>query len=108
MMRLPVVRSVAGVHDAEAEMAMAAILFPAGGTVPLDTGRTARLARLGVTSVALLGDDGSTCLIVDGWSFDVARSSAELVRAFAGMGGIRILRPHVQMALIPNTQGDSR
>lgn len=88
-------------------MAMAAILFSEGGAVPLDTGLTAHLARLGVTSVALLGDDGSTCLIVDGWSFDVGRSSAELLRAFAGMAGARVLRPHVQMALTPSTQGDS-
>lgn len=89
-------------------MAMAAILFPDGGTIPLDTGLTTRLARLGVTTVALLADDGSTCLVVDGWSFDIERSSLDLIQAVAGTESVRLLRAHAQMALTPTMQGDRR
>lgn len=79
---------------------MAAILFLDGGSISLDVEVTRRLARLGVTSLALLADDGSACLVMDGWSFDLDRSCPEILQALAGTRPVRLLRPHVQMSVI--------
>lgn len=58
------------------------------------------LARLGVTSVSLLRDEGMVGLVLEGWAFDPARSADAACEAVAGAGtGARTLHPLVQMAV---------
>jgi hypothetical protein len=58
------------------------------------------LARLGVTSVSLLRDEGMVGLVLEGWAFDPARSADAARAAVAGAEtGARTLHPLVQMAV---------
>lgn len=58
------------------------------------------LARLGVTSVSLLRDEGMVGLVLEGWAFDPARSADAARAAVAGAEtGARMLHPLVQMAV---------
>jgi hypothetical protein len=58
------------------------------------------LARLGVTSVSLLGDEGMVGLVLEGWAFDPARSAEAALAALDGAEtGARTLHPLVQMAV---------
>ena len=60
------------------------------------------LARLGVTSVAVLRDREGICVVIDGWAFDVGRSTAAAARALgADPATSRTLHPVIQSALRP-------
>jgi hypothetical protein len=49
-------------------MAMLVVLLEAdGGDVPLGSRAVDRLARLGVTNVALLRDERTVCTVLEGW-----------------------------------------
>ena len=51
-------------------MAMLVVLFESDeGEVLLGSRAVTRLARLGVTSVALLSDDRTICVVLEGWAF---------------------------------------
>ena len=66
-------------------MAIAVVLLPASETEPsLRPAAVAELARLGVTSVALVRDDRTLGLVVEGWAFDPERSAEAVVAAVAG------------------------
>ena len=57
-------------------MAMLVVLLEAdGGDVPLGSRAVNRLARLGVTNVALLRDEQTVCMVLEGWAFDPACSA---------------------------------
>ena len=55
------------------------------------------LAALGVTSVALVGDDDTLALVLEGWAFDAER--AHDAAAALGAGSVATLRTLVQMGV---------
>ena len=83
-------------------MPMAVVLFPAVDTTPaLRPEALEKLARLGVTTVALVRDGSTAGLVLEGWAFDPA-SAAEAACAAAGVcAGVRTLRPLAELAVSP-------
>jgi hypothetical protein len=81
-------------------MGVVVLLGPAGpGEVVLGPAAMASLARLGVTSVALVRDEETVGLVLEGWAFDAWRAG-EAAAAVAPAGWpLRTLRPLVQMAV---------
>ena len=90
-------------------MAILVVLLPASEAEPsLQPAAIAKLARLGVTSVAVVRDDQSVGLVVEGWAFDPSRSAGALVEAVAGpMPGARILHPLLEMAVTTGPRENS-
>jgi hypothetical protein len=79
---------------------MVVVLFPVSDEEPrLQPGALEQLARLGVTSVALLRDTSIAGLVLEGWAFD----PSDAPRAASAVGGVRedlrLLQPLVQMAV---------
>jgi hypothetical protein len=81
-------------------VAMIVVLFPASDREPrLEPVALEALARLGVTSAALVRDSSVTGLVLEGWTFD-PRDAALAARAVAGAGGaIRTLQPLAHMGI---------
>jgi hypothetical protein len=67
--------------------------------VSLGTTAADRLTALGVTNVALFRDRDGVCVVLEGWAFDVARSSDAAIAAIGASGAVRTLRPVMQTAL---------
>jgi hypothetical protein len=66
---------------------MMVVLLPASEAEPsLRPAALSKLARLGVTSLALARDERLLALVVDGWAFEPRRSASAVVAAFAGEG----------------------
>jgi hypothetical protein len=82
-------------------MAMLVVLLEAdGGDVPLGSRAVDRLSRLGVTNVALLRDEQTVCMVLEGWAFDPAGSASEVVSTIsAGTRSGRALQPVMQIAV---------
>ena len=82
-------------------MAMVVVLLPASETEPtLQPAAVSKLARLGVTSVALVRDDRTLALVVEGWAFEPRRSAQAVVAAFAADGpSAQTLHPIADMAV---------
>jgi hypothetical protein len=57
------------------------------------------LARLGVTSVAVVRDSEAVGVVLEGWLFDPARSAGAAASAIGSAGRARVLHPVVQMAV---------
>lgn len=78
-------------------MGLTVLLVAGSHEVPLGADVVTRLSGLGITHVALVGDGESTGLVLEGWAFDPAQSSA----AAAAVLGVeaRTLRPLAQMAV---------
>jgi hypothetical protein len=79
---------------------MVIVLFPASDEEPsLGPAAVDDLARLGVTSVAVLRDTSLVGLVLDGWAFD-PRDAPRAAAAVTGpRNGLRFLQPLVQMAV---------
>lgn len=77
------------------------VLVPASDAEPsLQPATMSELARLGVTSVAVLRDARTVGLVIEGWAFDPSRSAAAVVAAVAGRtSDARTLHPLVEMAV---------
>ena len=90
-------------------MAILVVLLPASEAEPsLQPAAIAKLARLGVTSVAVVRDDQSVGLVVEGWAFDPSRSARAVVDAVAGpMPGVRILHPLLELAVTTSARENS-
>jgi hypothetical protein len=59
-----------------------------------------RLARLGVTNVALFSDDRTICIVLEGWAFDPAGSASDVVSAIsAATRSTRGLQPAMQITV---------
>jgi hypothetical protein len=88
---------------------MAAVLFPISDEEPkLEASVLEELARLGITSVALLRDSSIAGLVLEGWAFD-ARDVERAARAVAGtFDGVQTLRPLVQMSVSAAAAATSR
>jgi hypothetical protein len=80
---------------------MMVVLVPASDAEPsLPPGAVVELGRLGVTSVAVVCDERTLGLVVEGWAFDPARSAEAVVAAVAGRRSqARTLHSLVQMAV---------
>lgn len=84
------------------------VLVPASDTEPsLQPATMSELARLGVTSVAVLRDARTVGLVVEGWAFDPSRSAKAVVAAVAGRtADARTLHPLAEMAVSTARGGD--
>jgi hypothetical protein len=66
---------------------MVVVLVPASeADRSLRPAAVSKLARLGVTSVALVRDERTLALVVEGWAFEPGRSADAVVAALAGEG----------------------
>jgi hypothetical protein len=79
---------------------MVVVLFPIADEEPrLQSAALEELARLGVTSIALLRDTSMAGLVLEGWAFD----PRDATQAACAVGGaredIRLLQPLVQMTV---------
>ena len=85
-------------------MGVVVLLVPAGpDEVALGAAAMNVLSRLGVTSVALVRDEETVGIVLEGWAFDVSRAG-EAAAAVAPAGRLlRTLGPLVQMAVSPAT-----
>lgn len=73
-----------------------------GGPGVIQSSAAAELARLGVTSIAVLQDDLGTGVVLDGWAFDPGREGDRAAAIVAGgRGRVRTLRPVLQAAISP-------
>ena len=81
-------------------MPMVVVLFPVAEAQPrLEPSGLEDLARLGVTSVALLRDSSVAGLVLEGWAFN-SSDAHRAVRAVAPGGEpVRTLQPLVQMGI---------
>jgi hypothetical protein len=75
------------------------------GAVSVGPDAADRLARLGVTNVAVVRDGDTTGLVLDGWLFDIA-SAPDAARAIVGLDRpVRVLLPLIQMAVSAGIEG---
>lgn len=85
---------------------MLLVLLPAGTSTCLRSDAVSALARIGVTSMALVRDETSIGVVVEGWAFDpVASAEAVMAAVSRRRRGARALQPVMEMAL---TKGDVR
>jgi hypothetical protein len=81
-------------------VAMAVVLFPISSEVPaLRPAALDALARLGVTSVALVRDEETAGLVLEGWAFDPGRANEAASAVTSRCNEARTLQPLVQMAV---------
>jgi hypothetical protein len=59
------------------------------------------LARLGVTSIAVVRDDQTLGLVIEGWAFDPGRSAEAVVAALGSPDGAQTLYPLLELAVSP-------
>jgi hypothetical protein len=83
-------------------VAMVVVLFPVSDGEPtLEPAGLEELARLGVTSIALLRDGSLAGVVLEGWAFS-PRDTRRAVQAVASASaGVRTLQPLVQMGVSP-------
>jgi hypothetical protein len=82
-------------------MARMVVLHDAvSGAGVADATTAGALARLGVTSVTVLGDEDGIAVVLEGWAFDPPVAGAEAAAIVTGgRGHVRILRPLLQAAV---------
>jgi hypothetical protein len=79
---------------------MVVVLFPISDDEPkLQPRALENLARLGVTSVALLRDTSVAGLVLEGWAFDPSDASQAACAVAGACEDLRTLEPLVQMAV---------
>jgi hypothetical protein len=88
-------------------VAMLVVLIPAAEAEPsLQPTALSKLARLGVTSVAVVRDDLTLALVIEGWAFDPSRSAEAVIGAVAAPASrARTLYPVMQMAVSAAASG---
>jgi hypothetical protein len=82
---------------------MMVVLLPASEAEPtLPPAAVSKLTRLGVTSVALVRDERTLALVVEGWAFEPSRSAETVVAALSADGArAQTLHPIAEMAVSP-------
>lgn len=78
---------------------MVVLLDEANGEFDLRRGFVDQLAQLGVTSVALVRDERTVGIVLEGWLFDPARSAGAVAEAFGTASGARTLHPFLHLAV---------
>lgn len=82
-------------------MGMLVLLVPEDG-VSLGPAAVRRLADLGVTTLAVVRDERTVGLVLQGWAFDPTSSAALAADAVASRGrAVRALHPVMQTAVSP-------
>ena len=90
-------------------MAMMVVLLDDGqGEFCLRQEVVAILAQLGVTNVALVRDDRTVGIVLEGWLFDPARSAGAAAGAAGATSGARVLHPVLQLAVSTATNQGGR
>jgi len=85
-------------------MALMVVMLPAGANARLDPDAVTNLARLGITSLAVVRDNQSVGVVVEGWGFDPIGAAECVLTTICGpRRGARTLRPVMEMTL---TQGE--
>lgn len=85
-------------------MALMVVMLPTGANARLYPDAVTDLARLGVTSLAIVRDDRSVGVVVEGWAFDPTGSADDVLSAICGSRHrARALHPVMEMTL---TQGE--
>jgi len=67
--------------------------------VALDATAAHRLAEIGVTSVAVVADETTEAVVLEGWAFDTDAFGAEAASILVGDRDRRALRPVLQTLL---------
>ena len=81
-------------------MAILLVMLPAGANARLQPNAVAELARLGITNVAVVRDQRSIGVVVEGWGFDPIGSAEGVLAAICGRRrGVRTLRPVMELTL---------
>jgi hypothetical protein len=75
------------------------LLDTADGEFCLRQELVAKLAQLGVTSVAFARDERTAAIVLEGWMFDPERSAEAAAEAVGAMPGARTLRPVMHVAV---------
>lgn len=80
-------------------MAMMVILLDPNAGFSVRQEVVEELARLGVTSVAVVRGSEAIGLVLEGWLFEPARSAGAAANAVGGTTRARVLHPVLQMAV---------
>ena len=91
-------------------VAMVVVIFENSGKEPaLPPKSLERLAELGVSSVALVRDEATAGLVLEGWAFDPLRAREAVLDALGAGTEARTLQPLAQIAVsAARDQGGSR
>jgi hypothetical protein len=80
-------------------MPMVVLMLPAGADVSVGPDTAAHLARFGIGHAALLRDEASVAVLLEGWAFDPERSAAEAAELIAPGEACRVLHPLAEVTV---------
>jgi hypothetical protein len=80
-------------------VAMVLVLLETNTEFSVGQGLVQELARLGITSIAVVRDSDAVGVVLEGWLFDPARSAGAAASAIGDTGRARVLHPVLQMAV---------
>jgi hypothetical protein len=83
----------------EQNVAMMVLLIECDGELCLAPGFASELAQLGVTNIALVRDDQTVGVVVEGWLLDPALSAGAVANVVGARSGVRTLHPVMEMAV---------
>jgi len=83
---------------------MALILFEDGPVISLDTSLMGTLAGIGATSVAVLRDEQTVAVVLEGWAMETERIEEAAVVLADGRPA-RMLHPVARMTVVPSEGG---
>lgn len=78
---------------------MVLLLAGADGDFCLRQELVSELARLGVTNLALVRDEQTLGIVLEGWLFDPDRSAGAAAEALGAASGVRALHPVMHLAV---------
>ena len=87
---------------------MVLLLLSAEAAVAVGPEAAARLARFGVGHAALLRDNGTVAVVLEGWAFDPERSAAAAAEVIAPGEPCRVLQPLVDLTVTAGAWPDAR
>jgi hypothetical protein len=87
---------------------MVVLLDEVNGEFSVRQGLVEKLAQLGVTSVALVRDERTVGIVLEGWLLDPARSAGEVAGVFGTASGARTLHPVLHLAVSNAAYGGGR
>ena len=79
------------------------MLWPADADLRIGSLQASQLAALGVTNLALLRDDESVGVVLDGWAFDPVRSARAAAAVLGAEPQSRILLPVLEVGVTSAT-----
>jgi hypothetical protein len=78
---------------------MVVLLDEANGEFSLRQDLVANLSQLAITNVALVRDERTVGIVLEGWLFDPARSAGAVAEAFGTASQARTLHPVLNLAV---------